>query len=74
MIEQRFLDEEELSALMRALNDARLVLGNRLDVQEEHHGIPADHPDPELYALYLHLTGMLGQVLEALRSADPTLD
>jgi hypothetical protein len=71
---ERFLDADALAALMRGLNDARLVLGTRLDVSDDHQGIPADHPEPERYAAYLQLTNMLAQVLEALRAADPDLD
>jgi hypothetical protein len=59
---------EELGALMRVVNDARLVLGTRLDVTED--GPPADlSPDERrAYALYEHLAALLVVTIRALDS------
>lgn len=56
------IDEAELSAWMRALNDLRLVLGTRLDVSEDDDmvGLDADFEDPEIQARWLYET--LGQL------------
>ena len=39
------LDEAQLSAWMRRVNDLRLVLGTRLDVCEDRRRLDADDPD-----------------------------
>jgi hypothetical protein len=64
------LDETELAAWCGALNDLRLVLGERLGVTEDLYegGIdPADPRAPEL-ALYGWLTWLQGWTVEALAS------
>ena len=64
------LDEEQLAAWCSALNDLRLVLGERLGVTEDlyEEGIdPRDPRAPEL-ALYGWLTWLQGSVVEALAS------
>lgn len=55
------IDEEQLLALMGAVNDLRLVLGTRLDVSEDT-DLRVDPTEPEAgaYALY----GFLGYLLE----------
>jgi hypothetical protein len=65
------LSGEELSAWMGALNDLRLVLGTRLDVSEDDHGIevPDDDPDAPAWALYGYLGWLQEAVVEALSSA-----
>ena len=67
------LDEDELAAWCGALNDLRLVLGERLAVTEDlyEEGIdPRDPRAPEL-ALYGWLTWLQGSVVEALASRLP---
>ncbi len=59
---------EELSAMMRAVNDLRLVIGTRLDVSEESELPPDDHPDAETWAIFEHLGHLMSQLIEALRS------
>ena len=55
------IDEEQLVALMGAVNDLRLVLGTRLDVSEETDlRVDPSDPDAGAYALY----GYLGYLLE----------
>ena len=48
------LDEEESGALLGALNDARLVLGTRLDVTEETEEAPVDESSPDAMALSVY--------------------
>lgn len=61
-IDADHLDEEQLEAWMRSLNDLRLVLGTRLGITEE----TADHAEKEPFALYLYLGWLLEQIVEAL--------
>lgn len=60
---------DELNAFMRSLNDARLVLGTRLDVDEG--GRPADLPESEraAYAAFEHLGFLLSVTIRALRGS-----
>ncbi len=62
------LDEGQLMAWMRALNEVRLVLGTRLDVSEEGHERPLDDSDPrwEAFAVYDYLTHLQAEIVEAL--------
>lgn len=68
------LDVEGLEAVMRAVNDLRLVLGTRLDVTEDQEPrIRMGDPDAAAMAAYLRLSQLLGQILGALEesSGDP---
>ena len=62
------VDEEALSAWMRALNDLRLVLGTRLDVSEEDDPADLDRDDPNApaWAIYHYLGALQGMVVDAL--------
>ncbi len=62
------LDEEALSAWMRALNEVRLVLGTRLEVTEEGDERPThgDDPEAQAFAIYDYLTWLQGEIIEAL--------
>ena len=62
------LDEEQLLAWMRALNDVRLILGTRLDVTEDGDERPTDDKDPRVgaFAVYDYLTYLQGEIIEAL--------
>ena len=64
------LDEEQLSAWCGALNDLRLVLGERLGVTEDLYETGIDPRDPRAQelALYGWLTWLQGNVVEALAS------
>jgi hypothetical protein len=62
--------EDEMAAMMRAVNDLRLVLGTRLDVSETDEGPPPGDPDAPAYAVYRHLTHLLAQIIEALRATQ----
>ncbi len=61
------LDAEGLEAVMRSINDLRLVLGTRLDVTEdaEPAARPGD-PDAPRIAAYHRLSQLLGQIVGAL--------
>ena len=66
LMTRRSCTQDELNAFMRCLNDARLVLGTQLDVDES--GFPAD-PDGATRTdriVYESLTHLLGRTVEAL--------
>jgi len=62
------LDEDQLSAWMRAVNEVRLVLGTRLEITEEGDERPLDPSDPRTpsFAVYDYLTYLQGEIIEAL--------
>jgi hypothetical protein len=62
------LDDEQLQAWMRALNEIRLVLGTRLGVSEDRDERQWDDADPRgtAFAVYDYLTFLQGEVIEAL--------
>jgi hypothetical protein len=68
-LDQASMTESELAALMRSINDIRLVLGTVLDVGED--GAPQGEPDAEqaqMLAVYEHLGLLLYDVIAALRT------
>ncbi|MDP9302585.1 MAG: DUF2017 domain-containing protein [Actinomycetota bacterium] len=69
----RVLTEEDVLACMRAVNDLRLVLGTRLDVQED--SDPSDFArDPErrsTFELYAYLSWLLESLIDAMSGAGP---
>jgi len=65
------LDDEQLGAWLRALNDLRLVLGTRLDVGEEPRLVDEDDPDAPAYAVYEYLGFLLSEVVDALDEGLP---
>ncbi len=66
------LDVEGLEAVMRAVNDLRLVLGTRLDVSEDQEPrLRVGDPEAAATAAYMRLSQLLGQIVGALEdSAD----
>lgn len=64
------LTSEEFSVWMGAVNDARLVLGTRLDVSEEDE-LDLSQPDFELHLLYHQLGVVLHHMVEAMSSTLP---
>jgi len=62
------LDENQMQAWMRAINDTRLLLGTRLAVTEDHAGreVPDDHPDAQAIAVYDYLSWLEEQLVEAV--------
>ncbi len=71
--DQQDVSEDDLNALMRAVNDVRLVVGTRLDVSEEDEmlGLDADPDDPEtqLRWLYEVLSFLEVEIVDALADA-----
>jgi hypothetical protein len=66
-LHQRELSEGELDAWLSALNDLRLVLGTRLDVQEDTFADRIDDRDPRAgeLAIYAYLTWLQEQAVAA---------
>jgi Domain of unknown function (DUF2017) len=66
-VDRTSLSAEEADAWLRALNDARLVLGTELDVDEEldWNGIGPDDPRALEYAVYGYLSWIQEQLIEA---------
>ncbi|HEX8802777.1 MAG TPA: DUF2017 family protein [Acidimicrobiales bacterium] len=60
------LDEAEMTAWMGTLNSLRLVLGTRLDVDEEPRELDPSDPLAPAYAVYEYLGWVLSQVVDAL--------
>ena len=65
------VDEDELSAWLRALNDLRLVLGTRLDVTEDHPELDPEDPDAPAHAVYDYLAFLLSEAVDALAEGLP---
>jgi len=67
-LDQKRLDAEQADAWLRALNDLRLVLGTRLDVQEDTFAeqLRQDDPRAPALAVYAYLSWMQEQLIEAL--------
>ena len=67
-IDARDLAEEHLLAWLGAINDARLVLGTRLDVTEEstENEFADDESARATYQLYLFLSWLEGQIVDVL--------
>jgi len=66
------LDPDAADAWLGVLNDARLVLGTRLDVTEEreHDLLPPEHPDAPAWNLYLYLGWLEETLIDALAARD----
>jgi hypothetical protein len=67
-IEATDLDEDQLVAWMKAINQMRLVLGTRLDVTEDLYEEGMDPTDPRApgFALYSYLGWLQEQIVQAL--------
>ena len=65
------LDEAQLQAWMRAVNDTRLLLGTRLGVTEDGgaRDMTDDHPDANAIAVYDYLSWLEEEIVEALVDA-----
>jgi Domain of unknown function (DUF2017) len=66
-VDRTSLSAEEADAWLRALNDARLVLGTELDVEEDldWDTIRSDEPRALEYAVYGYLSWIQEQLVEA---------
>lgn len=61
------MDAERAGALLRSCNALRLVLGTRLDVSEDDEpSIDPDDPEAPTWALYYFLSGLVGELVDAL--------
>jgi hypothetical protein len=60
------LDTGQLTAWMSTLNSLRLVLGTRLDVDEEPPLLDPSDPEAPAYAVYEYLGWLLSQVVDVL--------
>lgn len=65
-VAQPVLSEDELIAWMQAVNALRLVLGTRLDVDEEDRPIDPDDPNAIQHELYDFLGFLVHWTIEAL--------
>ncbi len=65
------LDDAAMTAWMGTLNSLRLVLGTRLDVDEELPNLAPDDPLAPAYAVYEYLGWLLSQVVDALNTDLP---
>jgi hypothetical protein len=65
------LSPEEADAWLRALNDLRLVLGTRLDVQED---MQLDRPESPEQAVYIYLSWLQEQLVAALAPTESEPD
>jgi hypothetical protein len=67
------LDEETAHAWLGVVNDARLILGTRLDVKddEEPELLPDDHPEAPRHNLYMYLGALEWALVEALMVGLP---
>jgi Domain of unknown function (DUF2017) len=65
------LDDAGMTAWMSTLNSLRLVLGTRLDVDEELPTLDAADPLAPAYAVYEYLGWLLSQVVDALSTDLP---
>jgi hypothetical protein len=65
------LTEDELVAWMAVVNDARLVIGTRIEITEQatEADFPEGHPQRETFGMYVYLTWLEDRILRAL--GDP---
>lgn len=59
------LSPEQVAAWMQGVNQIRLVLGTRLDLDEDDDGFDPDDPDAPARAVYAYLGLLLDQFVEA---------
>ena len=67
------LDEETAEAWLTLMNDARLIIGTRLDVTEEMEPepLPSDDPNAQQYNIYLYLGALQSELVDALMIGLP---
>jgi hypothetical protein len=68
------LSEDELLDWIKVVNDARLVLGTRIEITERstERDYPEDHPHHDSFEVYVYLTWLEDRILRAL--GDPPVD
>ena len=62
----KVLDPDQVTAWVQAINQIRLVLGTRLDVDEDDAEFDPDAPDAAARAVYAYLALLLDQFVDAL--------
>jgi len=68
--EATVLTEDQVSAWLQSINALRLVLGTRLDMQEDDDGvIEPDDPDADAKVLYHYLSALTDAIVTSLSSA-----
>lgn len=60
------LDEEQLMAWMRSINDIRLVMGTMLGIEEDHRVPDLDEQDLAAYSVYEFFGALLDMIVDAL--------
>jgi hypothetical protein len=70
-LDEKYVDEAQLTRWMQAINSLRLAVGTRLDVSEEPQPLDREDPDFGLRVLYEQLGWMLAAIVEALTGALP---
>jgi hypothetical protein len=66
-----WLDDDQLSAWLAALNDLRLSLGSMLGASEEETEPPAAHSHPAEWVAYLYLGGLQSELIDILEGTLP---
>jgi hypothetical protein len=70
-LDEKRLTDAQLTAWMGAINDIRLVLGTKLDVDEDMDHIDPADPDAPVLAAYAWLGWVLSDVVDALAASLP---
>ena len=70
-VDNKTLSDEEMSQWMAVVNDARLVIGTRLDVSEDEDEFDLEDPDLELRIIYHELGLVLDRMVTAMTAALP---
>lgn len=65
------LGDEQMNGWLSALNDARLVLGTTIGVSEESEPVLANDDDRARYSLYLYLSVLVEEIVDALAGGLP---
>ena len=62
------LDPDTVRAWLGVMNDARLVLGTRLEITEDSYGLPLPpgHPQADLFNLYMYLGALEDALVQEL--------
>jgi hypothetical protein len=65
-VDARLLDPDQVNAWMQTINQIRLVLGTRLDVDEDEPEFDPDSDDAAARAVYAYLAMLLDQFVDAV--------
>jgi hypothetical protein len=68
------VSEDELLDWMKVVNDARLVLGTRIEITElaTPRDFPPEHPDHDSFGVYVYLTWLEDRIIHTL--GDPPVE